>query len=78
MIQAWDNPDCIDRYTIVIEKDIFAMSELPNNPQGVNQFCGSLDSRTPPLTKAWGNQVDIEELPKEVREAINQRKETKG
>ena len=77
MIQVWDNPNYADRYTIIIGKDIFAMSEQPNYPLGVNQFCGSLDSRTPPLTKAWGEPIDVEELPKEVQEAINQRKETK-
>ena len=74
MIQAWDNPDFIDRYTVVIEKGIFAMSNQPNHPQGVNQFCGDLDGKDPPLTKAWGKQVDISDLPQTVQEAINQRK----
>jgi hypothetical protein len=73
MIQAWDNPNYADRYTIVIGQDVFAMSDQPSHPQGINQFCGELGGRLPPLTKDWGQEVDVSELPKTVQEAVNQR-----
>lgn len=76
MIQAWDNPNYVDRYTIVIDRDVYAMCDQPSRPQGVNQLCGKLDGRLPPLTKHWGQEVDVSELPKAVQEAVNQRRIT--
>lgn len=74
MIAAWYNPNFIDCYTVVIDEDVFAMSELPNHPQGINQFVGGLADRTPPLTKAWGEQVDLTSLPQTVQKAISERR----
>ena len=44
--RVYDNPACIDRYTVVIfgkdgNYDFYAMSGNPSHPQGMNMYCGS-------------------------------------
>lgn len=44
-IRAYDNRGItIDRYTIVIGKDVYIMSHNPTSPQGVCQYFGKSDS----------------------------------
>lgn len=45
-IRVYDQPGCIDRYTVVIDStdgylEFYAMSSAPSHPQGMNIYCGS-------------------------------------
>ena len=41
-IKVFDNGgETFDRYTVIIDKDVYTMSANPNSPQGVNLYCGS-------------------------------------
>lgn len=62
----------LDRYTIVIEKDVFSMSDNPLNPQGFNQYIGTIGCEfTINDIKNWGKQVwPLRKLPSEILEAI--------
>ena len=45
-IRLYDTPEYFDRYTLVIDRgdgnhEFYAMSENPENPQGMNLFCGT-------------------------------------
>lgn len=60
-----------DRYTIVIGHDVFGMSENPKSPDGFNQYTGAVEEF--PSTEILGKEKLLEELPKEVRLAIQER-----
>jgi hypothetical protein len=80
-IKVYDNPETFDRYTIVIDNDVYSMSENPSDPQGFNQYNFTIDD----VNKAkngWMNELNYEnigkrvkltQLPKEVKKAIKER-----
>ncbi len=40
-IQVYDNGgETFDRYTVIIDNDVFGMSENPLSASGFNQWCG--------------------------------------
>jgi len=64
----------LDRYTVVIGKDVYAMSANPNSPQGVNQYVFSLDDTdNSNSSKGWGKKLSWEKVPSEVKKAIRRR-----
>lgn len=65
-----------DRYTVIIGDDFFAMGDTPKDPGGFNQFLGGRADgykEGPHL----GKRVKFESLPKQVQEAILERKGSK-
>ena len=63
----------IDRYTVVIGKDVYGMSSDPTSPQGFNQYAGNL-ATTPGLSvKHVGRRIKWADLPPEVQQAIRDR-----
>ncbi len=71
-----DGGKALDRYTVVIGKDVFAMSANPNSPQGVNQYVFSLDDiDNPNSSRGWGKKLPWKKVPSEVKKAIRRRLE---
>jgi len=71
MIEIYDNDGAtFDRYTIIIDDDVYGMSEDPLSPQGFNQYCGKLADF--PFARE-STKVGLQELPFEVIEAIKNR-----
>ena len=65
-IKVYDIGDkVLDRYTVVIDGMVYGMSEYGG---GFNQFCGELSSYG--TVKNFGKLIAIEDLSKEVRQAI--------
>jgi hypothetical protein len=76
IIRIWDNEGkTLDRYTIMIQKDYFIMSQKAGSPQGVNQYIGSWpEINEKELGKLIMNRWRvIESLPHEIRVAIGKR-----
>ena len=68
MIKVYDNKgQTLDRYTVIINGDVFTMSSDPLWPQGVNQWLGTADEID---TQRLGKEVTLNQLPKEVLIAI--------
>ena len=66
--------EALDRYTVVIGKDVYAMSANPNSPQGVNQYVFSLsDTDNSSSGKGWGKKLPWKKVPSEVKKAIRRR-----
>ena len=79
-ITAFDNDKTWDRYTIVIDDQVFGMSANANSPQGFNQWSGELaeltavrDAMTGHFDKNIGKEIAVADLPLEVRLAIGSR-----
>lgn len=71
-IEIYDNGGAtFDRYTVIIDGDVYGMSANPNSPQGFNQFSGTLAEL--PLARANGERITLESLPEEVQKAIEER-----
>lgn len=69
-MKIYDNGgSSFDRYTVVIEGEIYTMSANPLSPGGVNMYCGPAGS----LDVTSGEPVRFRDLPAEVQEAIRQR-----
>jgi len=60
-----------DRFTVIINGQVFGMSENPLSPCGFNQYCGGLSEL--PFARQ-GKRVAFKNLPIDVRTAINERK----
>jgi hypothetical protein len=60
-----------DRYTVIIGKSVFGMSERPNHPQGFNQYCGTAIEIDP--TECGEKVRSWSDLPREVQKAILER-----
>jgi len=44
-VRIFDNQgETFDRYTVLIDNEIYGMSHNPLSPQGFNQYCGELTS----------------------------------
>lgn len=70
-IEVYDNGgETFDRYTIIIDGEVYGMSHNPQSPQGFNQFSGML-SELPNARQ--GDAVTIESLPEDVQRAIEER-----
>lgn len=71
MIEIYDNGgETFDRYTVIIDGDVYGMSDNPLSPQGFNQFSGKLHEL--PLARQ-GERLTIESLPEAVQTAIERR-----
>jgi hypothetical protein len=69
-IDIYDKPSFADRYTVVIDEDVFGMSENAGSPQGVNMYSGDLKAMD---TRRLGRKITWNEVPRRVKEAICQR-----
>lgn len=78
MIEIYDNGgETFDRYTVIIDGDVYGMSANPNSPQGFNQYSGTLAEL--PMARSNGERITMESLPEEVQKAIEARsKSTNG
>jgi len=68
MIKVYDNKgQTLDRYTVIINDDVFTMSSDPLWPQEVNQWLGTADE----IDKdKLGIPISLKQLPEEVLIAI--------
>ena len=67
MIRIFDSGEkYIDRYTVVIESSMYTMSEHARMPDGVNMYCCEVSAGC----EGIGEEIAIEDAPKEVRWAI--------
>jgi hypothetical protein len=72
MIEIYDNGGTtFDRYTIIIDGDVYGMSENPQSPQGFNQYSGRLAEL--PMARSNGERITMESLPEAVQKAIEER-----
>lgn len=74
-IKVFDNGGItVDRYTVVINGSVFAMSTEPFHPAyGFSQYCGEVERGYEP-NENWGEEIhDASELPEKVVQAIIQR-----
>lgn len=70
-VEVFDNHGkTFDRYTVVIEKNVFTMSSDPGSTEGMNQYCCPVEKMIAHCTK---DQVSLEEVPKQVLLAIIER-----
>lgn len=80
-VRVFDNGGVsFDRYTVFIGRDVFTMSGHTLSPQGVNQWAGSCAGNIavlePGVIPALGDELRSDQVPPEVREAIEQRRES--
>lgn len=74
MIKVYDNGGkTLDRYLIILDNNVYGMSENPSSPQGFNQFCGTLDVIKIEYNESVGKLVKLDSLPDEVKKAIKER-----
>ena len=68
-IKVFDEPDSnyIDRYTVIIDEDVFTMSENPNSPQGFNQYWGNTKEF---YNKYFESKKELTRIPIEIVKAI--------
>lgn len=65
-VRVFDNGGkTLDRYTVIIDGSIFAMSGNPEHPQGVNQYVGEK-----PCNLSGDRELRWDEVPEPVRKAI--------
>lgn len=73
-IYTYDNGGTtIDRYTIIIDNDVYSMSINPNSPQGVNEYYGPIDEHIRKYLEFGADGVkktNIDNLPASVLIAI--------
>lgn len=63
-----------DRYTVVIDNEyVFGMSDNARQPNGFNQFAGTVGELKLDNNPSLGKKVDVKTLPKEVQDAIKDR-----
>jgi hypothetical protein len=62
-----------DKYTIVIDKEVYSMSENALSPQGVNQYCGGVELCKDFAHSRGFKRVRIQNLSDEVKKAIRER-----
>lgn len=71
-VTVYDNGgQSVDRYTVVIGDDVYAMSTNPNHPQGFNQWIGPLAQFDFADNEAVGKKLDS--IPPELEDAIKDR-----
>jgi len=73
-VRVFDNGGkTLDRYTVIINNSIFAMSDNPEHPQGVNQYVGE-----GPVNTSGERELCWDEVPEPVRVAILNRIKMEG
>ena len=74
LIRVFDNGGkTFDRYTILINIDLYGMSANATAPNGFNQFCGAADFATIESIKQNNKELELLDAPLEVRLAIGKR-----
>jgi len=69
-IQIYDNGgETCDRYTVIINNDVYGMSADAMSPQGFNQFCGDVKTDFN-LQALISHPVNLPDLPEQVQRAI--------
>ena len=69
-VTVYDNGgNSFDRYTVIIDGDVYDMSHNPMSPQGVNQYVG----READIDCDIGQLLSNSEIPDEVYAAIEER-----
>lgn len=71
-----ENSDFMDKYTVIIDDDVFTMSDHPLQPQGVNMFCFNLNEIKAKIKlDHFGEDISDKylSLPHEIFVAIHQR-----
>jgi hypothetical protein len=63
-----------DRYTVIIGGSVYAMSKNPQDPSGFNQFACMTSELVTENNPLLGARCQLAHLPKEVRQAIRERK----
>lgn len=84
IIRVFDNnARTTDRYTVVVDSNVYGMSVEPNSKSGVNQFNGIVgdlqavvESLAGKYDKNIGHEVELLSLPFDVRIAIGKRLKT--
>lgn len=78
-VAVYDNGGkSFDRFTVLIGNDFFGMSENALQPNGFNQYIGSLGEGGPELGDHLGFPKALEDLPPEVQKAVKQRMKEQG
>ena len=75
-VSVYDNKGTtMDRYTVVINNDVFTMSTNPLHPQGVNMYCFNLKDEGVEDISHFGKDISHKylSLPHELFVAICQR-----
>ena len=71
-VTVYDNGgESIDRYTVIIDKDAYGMSDNPDSPQGFNQYIGMVG-----VDVKLGNHLGkkLSTVPSGLKKAIQARK----
>ena len=74
-VKVYDNGGITnDRYTVVIDKSVYAMNKIPfDSAFGFSQYCGEVADGYL-YNKSWGKEIhDISELNEDTIQAIIQR-----
>ncbi len=70
-IKVFEEPpqsnNVIDKYTVIINNDVFTMSENPNSPQGSNQYFGNINAFS---LDYFDNKRELDSIPIEIVKAI--------
>ena len=75
-IKIYDNDGItFDRYTIIIDDDVYTMSHNALSPQGYNQYMGTLEIDLIDIDWSTDILIGIDDVPIEVQEAIKRRLE---
>lgn len=70
-VKCYDNKgDSFDRYSIILEGHVYAMSHNPSSPQGFNQYCCEEDEL---VLQKKDSEINFSELPQQVQKAIQMR-----
>lgn len=75
-ILVYDNGGkTIDRYTVVIDRQVYCMSDNATSPQGVNQYNCDVSEIDLAQLENDEERISVENLPSEVQLAIKDRLE---
>jgi len=76
-IRVFDNSGkTYDRYTVIIGKDVYTMNGTPFEAYGFNLYSHTIEGKVSDFVKDMGDvEVNINDLPEQVREAIIERTE---
>jgi hypothetical protein len=78
VIKVYDNKGKIDRYTVVIGDDVYAMSDNPLDPQGTDIRIGRKGEFDLLESPAIGESMRFDLLPEQVKRAIARRAYQEG
>lgn len=73
-ITVYDNGgETVDRYTVIVGNDVFAMSDNALMPDGYNQYMGAWAEFDFKNNPAIGKEIEYSSLSDEVKTAIQRR-----